>query len=415
MPTFAFTARAENGASITGTLEGATVAEVGRLLRGEGKYPVSIRRMSDADAMVDDGHDTVSTAPAASGTGIKISRADVIQLATQLAVMVEAGVTLSEALDCVVNQASKPNVKRVAEDLHAHVQAGGDFSTALSRHPRSFPRLFIAIIRASEKSGMLGRLLHRATQYLRDEQATVRRVKGALTYPAIMFGFTLLTTIGLLVFVLPRFTVIYANKGAVLPTPTRVLMAASGFITEHWIALVAGAVSASIAGYYYFRTTSGTRLWHTVQLRIPLLGSMFRKLYLARSMRMIGTMAGAGVNLVESVNTAVDLCGNVHYRQLWAAVSARIQAGKPVAEALGTTPLVPRSIVQMIHSGEKGGKLAAVMEQVAAFGEQELKESIAELTRYIEPAMIVVMGLIIGGVALALLLPIFTISRVVAH
>ena len=142
---------------------------------------------------------------------------------------------------------------------------------------------------------------------------------------------------------------------------------------------------------------------------------MFRKLHLSRGMRMIGTMATAGINLVDCVSTANELCGNVHYQKMWNDVSNRIQAGKPMAEALANSSLVPRSIAQMIHSGEKGGKLGHVMEQVANYAEQELKEKIADLTRYIEPAMIIVMGVIIGGVSLALMLPIFTISRVVAN
>jgi type IV pilus assembly protein PilC len=145
------------------------------------------------------------------------------------------------------------------------------------------------------------------------------------------------------------------------------------------------------------------------------LGAMFRKLHLSRGLRMIGTMAGAGVNLLDCVNTAHDLCDNVYFRELWMEVRSKIQSGKQVSEPLSNSPLVPRSISQMIHSGEKSGKLAQVTETVAGFSEQELKETIADLTRYIEPIMIVVMGIIIGGVALALMLPIFTISRVVAH
>jgi type IV pilus assembly protein PilC len=145
------------------------------------------------------------------------------------------------------------------------------------------------------------------------------------------------------------------------------------------------------------------------------MGAMFRKLHLSRGMRMIGTMANAGVSLMDCVETAKDLCGNSYYSDLWSAVLQQIQTGKQMSEPLAASPLVPRSVAQMVHAGEKGGKLAFVMEQVSGYAEQELKESITELTRYIEPAMIVVMGAIIGGVALALMLPIFTISRVVAH
>jgi type IV pilus assembly protein PilC len=329
--------------------------------------------------------------------------------------MLETGVTLLEALDCIAAQSHKPNVKRLVEDLSTQVQGGIDFSAALGRHPRSFPRLYIAIIKASERSGMLSRMMNRATAYLRDEQDTMRRVKGALTYPAIMLGFAVTTTLFLLAFVLPRFTVIYSSKGAALPMPTKILMAASDAVISHWMMMLAGAVTAAVVGWLYFRTPTGSRTWHYVQLHVPLLGAMYQKLHLARGMRMIGTMAGAGVNLIDCVTTAHDLCSNSYFRQMWDEVSRKIQAGKQLSEPLFGSPLVPRSIAQMIHSGEKGGKLASVMEQVANYSEQELKDKIADMTRYIEPAMIVFMGVLIGGVALALMLPIFTMGKVIGQ
>jgi type IV pilus assembly protein PilC len=271
------------------------------------------------------------------------------------------------------------------------------------------------LVKAAEKSGMLSRLLNRATQYLRDEHETLRRVRGALTYPAIMLSFAITTTVFLLAFVLPKFTKIYANKGAALPLPTKILMAMSGGLIDHWLAIVLG-LAVAIAGWMFaIQTRSGLRVWHLIQLRTPLLGSMFRKLHLSRGLRMIGTMAGAGVNLLDCVATAHDLCSNVYFRELWDGVTAQIKAGKQISEPLSRSSLVPRSISQMIHSGEKSGKLAMVTEQVAGFSEEELKETITDLTRYIEPAMIVIMGVVIGGVALALMLPIFTISKVVAQ
>jgi type IV pilus assembly protein PilC len=147
---------------------------------------------------------------------------------------------------------------------------------------------------------------------------------------------------------------------------------------------------------------------------MPLLGAMYRKLHLSRGLRMVGTLAGAGVNLIDCVATARDLCANGYFGDMWDAVSQQIQAGKQLSEPLFESNLVPRSVAQMIHSGERGGKLAYVLEQISGFAEQELKEQILNLTRYIEPAMIVIMGIIIGGVALAMLLPIFTISKVMA-
>jgi type IV pilus assembly protein PilC len=329
--------------------------------------------------------------------------------------MVETGVTLSEALECIAQQSDKPRVKALLDDVLRIVHSGSDLSSALSRHESSFPRLYVALIRTSEKCGMMGKLLTRATQYLRDEQDTLRRVKGALVYPAVMMAFATTTTVFLLAFVLPKFAAIYASKAAALPMPTKILMGISDFLVEHRISLPVCVAVVVAFLLWYVRRRTGERMLHWVQLHLPLIGPMFRKLHLARSMRMIGTMAGAGVPLTDCVSTANDLCGNVYFREMWTSVLERIQTGRQLWEAMADHPLIPRAISQMIHSGEKAGKLAFVMDQVSAFAEQELKEQIADLTRYIEPIMIIVMGAIIGGVALALLLPIFTISRVVAH
>jgi len=285
----------------------------------------------------------------------------------------------------------------------------------LQKHPRSFPRLFVALIKASEKSGMLSKLLVRGTNYLRDEQEIIRKVKGALTYPSFMLAFATSTTIFLLAFVLPKFTSIYASKSAALPVPTKILMAISEFLIAHYLMIPAVVLGLIVFALYYSRTNGGARMLAYLQLNTPLLGGMYRKLHLARGLRMMGTMAGAGVHLIDCVNTARDLCGNAYFRALWESVLQQIQVGKQLSEPLFNSTLVPRSIAQMISSGEKSGKLAFVLEQVAGFAEVELKEKIAEMTRYIEPIMIMAMGLIIGGVALALLLPVFTISRVMSQ
>ena len=405
MPTFAYTARDSAGAAASGTLIADSLQDVHRMLRADGKYPTGVQLASEA----------AGPTGSVGARGIKISRADLIQISTQLSIMVETGVQITEALECIATQAEKPNVARLAADLNRQVQSGSDLSSALARHPRSFPRLFVALIAASEKSGMLSRLLNRATEYVRSEADTIRRVRGALTYPAIMLGFAMTTTIFLLTFVLPKFTAIYASKGAALPAPTRILMAVSSFVITQYPWLIAGALLLAAGIYALLRTEPGRRVFDQLQLRVPLLGSMFRKLHLARGLRMIGTMAGAGVNLIDCVQAAHDLCPNSLYRDLWDEAREQIETGRQLSEPMLKSPLVPRSIAQMIRVGEKSGRLGSVMEQVAGYAEIELTERIAELTRYIEPIMISVMGLIIGSVAMALMLPIFTISKVIAR
>jgi len=402
MTTFAYTARDAAGQPLSGTLPAENMGQVIQTLRSQGKYPVSVRPVEEP---------TVA-APTASRGGIRVRRADVIHFSTQLAIMLETGVVLSDAVDCIARQTDRPAVRELIADLSRQLQQGSSLSDAMARHPRSFPTLYVALIRASERSGLMARLLQRATTYLREEQDTRRRVKGAMTYPLIMFGFAITTTLFLLTFVLPRFTVIYAQKAAALPLPTQILIGASGFLVNHWLILLASTAAFSVAGAIFLRTEAGRRALNYLQIHLPLLGGLYRGLQLARGLRTVGTMAAAGICLMDCVATAEELSDNVYFRQLWRRIAAQIEAGKQLSEPLFDNPLVPRSVAQMILSGEKSGKLPHVMEQVAAYAEQELKDRIAALTRYIEPAMILVMGLIIGGIALALLLPVFTISRV---
>lgn len=408
MPSFAYAARDGAGASVSGTIVAETTADVSRQLRGEGKYPVSITPAPTVSA-------TADGAVKSTAQGLKVSRARVVQFVNELAIMIETGVPVAEALDSIAQQADDPKMRQLVGDLSANVKVGVDFSSALQRHPRSFPRVFVAMIKASEKSGKLTELLHRANEYMRDENETVRKVRGALMYPCIMLSFAILTTIFLLAFVMPRFTTIYATKGAALPVPTRVLMTFSNAIVSHWVLMLIVLAGTVGGAWMYLRTPAGVAMFHAVILRLPLLGPVFCKLYLSRALRMMGTMTGAGVNLVESVNITGELTANTSYRRLWQNVGEQIQAGRQFSEPLAASRLVPKPVTQMIRSGEKSGRLGQVMQQVAIYSEKELKERITELTKYVEPAMIIIMGAIIGTVTLALLLPIFTISKVMAQ
>lgn len=374
---------------------------------------------SSAAVVVHDG--PAKPAAAARGGGLsfggptRLRRGELIHVATQLSVMLDTGVTVIDALTCIAEQADKPHVRAIVADVAAAVERGDDFSTAVGRQPRSFPRIFSALIKASEKGGMLPRMIERANGYLRDEQEILRKVKGALTYPGIMFAFALLTSTFMLAFVLPRFTALYAGKEHLLPVPTKVLLALSGALTQHWPWVLTGAGGGAFLLWSWLKSDGGREAWHRAQLRLPLVGTMYRKLHLSRGLRMIGTLAGAGVSLVDCLDTATELAGNRLYARMWSTVGAKIRQGQPFSEALKADPLVPPAIAQMLHSGEKGGKLAKVTEKVAEHSEAELKEAITEITRYIEPAMIVLMGALIGGMTMAMLLPVFTVSRVMTQ
>jgi len=345
----------------------------------------------------------------------RLKRSELLHVSEQLAVMLDTGVSISDALASVIDNCENPRIIAVVSVIHGQVEQGDALSTALARQPGSFPQVYRSLIVASEKGGMMAAMIDRATTYLRDEQEIIRKVRGALTYPLVMLGFALSTTIFLLSFVLPRFVVMYRGKEDRLPVPTKVLIGISDVLVNHWTLIVPATLAVAWVIYFWLKSESGRGWWHTTQLHVPLLGGMFRTLHLSRGLRMIGTLAGAGVTLDECVKTAEELSANGHYRQLWGEVSSRIGEGQSFSDPLAASSLVSKPVVQMIRAGESSGQLANVTERVAEHAERELKVKIADVTRFIEPAMILVMGGLIGGVTMALLLPVFTVSRVMAQ
>jgi type IV pilus assembly protein PilC len=323
-------------------------------------------------------------------------------------------VTISEALDAIADQAHHPSMKAVVTDLSMQVKGGVAFSSALERSPRVFSRLFVALMRASEASGSMGTMLQRASDYLKQERETVKRVKGAMIYPICMLSFCALVVIGLLVFILPRFEKIYAGKGAILPLPTRILLGISHVLIGYWPLVLAGLVGAIVGLCFFFRCEAGKKMLDTVRIRMPLIGKMYRKAYLARSLRTMATMVSTGVNVLEGLAITAKVAGNRHYEKIWKSVAEHAREGSSLSEELGRHALIPPTVSHMVAAGEKAGKLANVMERVADFCDEDVKVAVKAVTSLIEPAMIITMGLLIGGIAMALLLPVFSLSSLVS-
>jgi type IV pilus assembly protein PilC len=402
MPNYEYQVKDMMGRAASGVLAAADATEASRLLRRDGKTVVSLHAAAEEAPML--------------GGGRRIGRNDIIYFATQLAVMVDTGVPLPEALDAIADQSDHVGLKQLIGQLSSDVKGGVSFSAALGKHPKAFGPLFVALMRASEASGTMGQMLQRASDYMVEEQDTRRRVKGAMVYPACMLTFCVLVVVALLVFILPRFEKIYTSKGAALPTPTRILMGMSNGLIEYWYLVVGGVVAAVVGGWYFFkRTQSGALLADRIRISLPLLGPMYRKVCIARSLRTMATMVSTGVSMLEGLSITAQAAGNRYYAAIWDDLAAGVKEGANLSDQLMECKLVPRTISQMIAAGEKTGKLSLVMNRVAGFCEEELKVAIKTLTSMIEPLMIIIMGLLVGGIAMALLLPIFSISKVVAH
>jgi type IV pilus assembly protein PilC len=293
------------------------------------------------------------------------------------------------------------------------VEAGKPFSEALMRYPKIFSPLYINMVKASELSGGFSKMLDRIAAYLSQQIETASMVKGAMIYPGIIGAMAISTTVFLLVFVLPRFMVIFQGKEAALPAPTKMLLAMSAFMINYWYILIA-AVGAGIWGFILMLRTDWGRLWwDKTKLSVPLFKKLFRALYISRSLHTMGQLINAGVPMLDTIAITAEISGNSLYKRMWRGVYTAVKQGKKVSFPLTRSALLPRSVVQMISAGEESGKLGEVLDEVSEFYARELRAVIKGVTAMIEPLMIVAMGSIVGFIAMSIILPIFKLSSLV--
>ena len=342
------------------------------------------------------------------------SSKDILNFTNQLAVMVRAGISIQDALEAIAEQIENQKFAAIISDLKNQIEEGQSFSQALAEHPEVFSNLYINMIAAAEVSGSLSSMLQKLAEYLDGEAETRSQIKGAMVYPIIIAVMAILVTIFLLCFVLPRFITIFEGKEHLLPWPTKALMASSGFLRNYWF-LIAPAVAAAFGGFLYFiRTTVGRLWWDKTKLSLPLLRTLCRNLYITRSMHTMSVLTKAGVPILNTISITAQIAGNVLYKDMWLGVYEQVRQGKKIASSLVQYVLMPRNVVQMIRSGEDSGSLAEVLKDISEYYARELKTIIKTVTSMIEPIMIVLMGVLVGFIAMSIILPIFRMSHVVS-
>lgn len=342
------------------------------------------------------------------------SKKDILNFTNQLAVMIRAGISLQEALESIGSQIPKQKFRAIVMDLKTRIEAGESFSQALAQHPDVFTNLYINMIAAAEISGSLSSMLQQLVGYLDQEADTRSQVVSAMVYPIIIGVMAVTCVTFLLTFVLPRFLVVFAGKEHLLPAPTKLIMAASGGLRNYWF-IVFPAIGAAVMGFWYFtsKTDVGRRWWDRTKLRIPLLKSLCRSLYITRSMHTMGVLTNAGVPILDTISITAQITGNVLYETMWKTVHESVRQGKKIASSLSSYTLMPTNVVQMIQSGEESGTLGEVLGDISEFYARELKTTIKTVTSMIEPIMIVLMGVLVGFIAMSIILPIFKMSSVV--
>jgi type II secretory pathway component PulF len=342
------------------------------------------------------------------------SRRDILYFTNQLAVMVRAGISINDALASIGEQAENPKFQRIIARINEDVKSGQSLSQAIARYLELFGNLYVHMIAAAEVSGSLSSMLEKLADYLDQEAETRSQVRGAMVYPIIIATMAVSVTIFLLTFVLPRFVSVFAGRENLLPKPTKIIMAISGFLRGYWFVIVPVLGGAAWVFSYFIRTPAGKVWWDKVKLTVPLMRKLCRSLYITRSLHTMGALVNAGVPILNTLSITSEISGNIHYKRMWQRVHESVRQGQKVAAGLSGSPLLPVSVVQMIRSGEESGRLSEVLADVSEFYARELKTVIKTVTSMIEPLMIVLMGFVVGFIAMSIILPIFKMSSLVS-
>ncbi|HWP40743.1 MAG TPA: type II secretion system F family protein [Tepidisphaeraceae bacterium] len=404
MPTYRYEAKDASGKVTAGVLSAASLQAASQQLRARGEYILSLAPADEGGRKRQLLNIQISFGPSAR---------DVQNFTSQLAVMIRAGISIRAAIEGIAEQVENPKFKKMLQQMKKDVESGKQFSDALLRYPKVFSPLYINMVKASELSGGFSKMLDRIAAYLSQQIETMSMVRGAMIYPGIIGTMAVGTTIFLLTFVLPRFMVIFKGKEAALPAPTKLLLALSNFMVNYWYVLLAGTIAAVWGFVLILRTDWGRLWWDKTKLTVPLFKKLFRALYISRSLHTMGQLINAGVPMLDTLAITSEISGNTLYRRMWRAVYSAVKQGKKISMPLQKSPLLPRSVVQMISAGEESGKLGEVLDEVSEFYSRELKAVIKGVTAMIEPLMIVLMGSIVGFIAMSIILPIFKLSSLV--
>ncbi|MCS7091144.1 MAG: type II secretion system F family protein [Verrucomicrobiota bacterium] len=346
--------------------------------------------------------------------GGKVALQDLVIFTRQLATMIDAGLAMVQSLQALAEQTQNKVMRDVIRDICARVESGDSFSEALQKHPKVFSRLYVSMVAAGEKGGLLAEILARLATYLENTARLRKKVKSAMMYPTVVTIVAILITIFLLVKVVPVFGEIYSSFDAKLPAPTQFMIDLSQFVKRYILLLLVGGVAAVYGWLYFIKTPVGRRFWDSYRIRMPVFGTLAHKICLARFSRTMASLVRSGVPILEVLQIVSQTVGNVVMETAIKAAAVDIERGEGISTALGKHPVFPVMIIRMMTAGEQTGKIDNMLERVANFLDEEVETALAGLTSLIEPILIVFLGVVIGGMVICMFLPIFKMSEIVS-
>lgn len=406
MPTFKYVAQDQGGKKVTQTIEGGSREEVVANLRGQNLRIVSITEVGGGAKPAGKGWNLNI-----GGGKARISGEGLVIFTRQFSTMISAGIPVLECLDILEEQAEDPGFKNVVGTIIEDVRGGSDLSAALARHPGVFTRIYINMIKAGEASGQLDTILQRLADYMESVEQLKRKIQGAMTYPVVSLVMILGITTFLLVFIIPKFQEIFKTLHVDLPTPTVIVLAISHAMQNYFIHLAMMCTGLFLVIKWYKSTDSGGYVWDRMMLKMPVFGQLFQKLALSRFSKTFSTLLKSGVPILGALEIVAATAGNRVVEEAVNNAREAIRQGDPLARPLGDSPVFPPMVVRMVAIGEKSGALEQLLEKISEFYDQQVEATVEQLTALIEPLMIGVMGLIVGGIVLSVFLPIFKIQE----
>ncbi|HWL54020.1 MAG TPA: type II secretion system F family protein [Chthoniobacteraceae bacterium] len=402
MYSFAYQARDTQGKIQSGVTDALNEENAINSLMSRGLMVTSIQQKSTA---------------AAKRKHTRVSETDLVLFTRQLATMVDAGLPLVSALTALYEQSDprkQAALKAIIGEITARVQQGDTFNEAIAKHPRIFSRLYISMVRAGETGGMLAEILDRLAGFLESSARLRKKIKSAMTYPAIVISIAFAITLFLVVKVVPVFAGIFADFGSDLPAPTQLLITISDTVRAYWFIFLFVGGSAFFGIRHFLQTERGEEWWDRTLLKLPVFGPLTHKVCMSRFARTFAQLIRSGVPILEVMSIVGETAGNVVVSQSIKKVSVDVEKGDGLAQALTRQPIFPPMMLRMVAAGEATGKIDAMLEKMADFWDEEIEALLNALTSLLEPFLIVFLGLVVGGIVIAMFLPLFKLNDVVS-
>lgn len=344
----------------------------------------------------------------------KVKPKDVVVFTRQFSTMIDAGLPLVQGLTILAQQTENRTLKGILKDITKEVEGGSSLAEAMKKHPKIFDALYVNLVDAGEVGGILDTILHRLADYMEKLEKLKKRVRSALTYPAIVVAIAILVIAVILIFVIPVFEELFKGAGAALPAPTQLVVALSRLVKNYFHFMIIGMALLGFAVQRYRKTKKGRRVTDSLLLKLPIFGPLLKKVAIARFTRTLGTMVTSGVPILNALDIVARTSGNVILEEVIYEVRASIAEGQTIAEPLSENDIFPPMVVQMIAVGEATGALDTMLGKIAEFYDDEVDAAVETLTTLLEPLLMLFLGGAIGGMVISMYLPIFKLAGVIA-